>query len=175
MNGFRANKSSVTIVPQLIGPSGQMVPNQFGSSGQMVLGIIRFSGGHAVGMRKYGNKIGWGPFVEGDQIFGDHLSMGTEFYGDCLSRGINFMGIVCPGKGSRGPEVRGSNGFGTKCVAAYKSTLSSFLNFSRIELKVKFKTAILGSILMCLLFYALTEQINTNYSNLSIIFLLSKN
>ena len=39
----------------------------------------------------------WGPFIHGDQIFGDHLSMGT---------------------GSGEPEVWGSNGFGTKCVAA---------------------------------------------------------
>ena len=46
-----------------------------------------------------------GPFVQGDQILGGHLS-----------RGINFMGIVCPESG--GPEVRGSNEFGTKCVAA---------------------------------------------------------
>ena len=41
-------------------------------------------------------------------MFGDHLSTGTEFHGDPLSRGT----------GSGGPEVRASNGFGTKCVVA---------------------------------------------------------
>ena len=43
------------------------------------------------------DQIGWGPFVQGDQCYGDRLSSGTE---------------------SGGPEVRGPNGFGTKCVAA---------------------------------------------------------
>ena len=41
-------------------------------------------------------------------MFGDHLSTGTEFHGDPFSRGT----------GSGGPEVRASNGFGTKCVVA---------------------------------------------------------
>ena len=62
-------------------------------------------GEKAVGIWKYRDQIGWQPFVQGDQILGGHLS-----------RGINFMGIVCPESG--GPEVRGSNEFGTKCVAA---------------------------------------------------------
>ena len=47
----------------------------------------------------------------GTKLVGDHLSMGTELDGDRLSRGTE----------SGGPEVRGSNGFGTKCVAAPKN------------------------------------------------------
>ena len=60
-----------------------------------------------------------GTKLVGDQFFEDHLSMGTEFDGDHLPRRINLMGIVCPGgQEVGGPEVRRSNGFGTKCVAA---------------------------------------------------------
>ena len=87
-----------------------------------------------MGIWKYGDQIGWGPFVQGDQIFWDHLSMGTKFDGDRLSRGINFMGIVCLGMsretGSGGPKVRGSNWFGTKCVAAiFTIDADSFFSF----------------------------------------------
>ena len=78
-----------------------------------------------MGIRKYRYQIGLGPFVQEDQIFGDHLFWETEFDGDPLSRGINFMGIVCPGgSGSGGPEIQGSNGFGTECVAAAKKNKS---------------------------------------------------
>ena len=60
----------------------------------------------------HGDRL-WGSRNTGTEMVGDHLSKGTEFvggqfYGDRLSRGT----------GSRGPEIRGSNGFGTKCVAA---------------------------------------------------------
>ena len=56
---------------------------------------------------------GWGPFVQVDHILGDRirwgpLVQGDQFYEDHLSRGTE----------SGGPEVRGSNGFRTKCVAA---------------------------------------------------------
>ena len=67
-------------------------------------------------------------------MFGDRLSMGTDLDGDRLSSGTNFLGPIvqgdrkwgdllsigtkCLGTGCGGPEVRGSNGFGTKCVAA---------------------------------------------------------
>ena len=56
-------------------------------------------------------------------MFGDHLSMGTELVGDGLSRGTNESETHCGdyygdslsrGTESPGPEVRGSNGFGTK-------------------------------------------------------------
>ena len=136
---------SSTVGPQLIGPSGQTVPNQFGPHGQMVpknlvpmdkwspanlvpldKWSIEYSvcpGGQAVGIRKYGNRIGCGLFVQGDQILGDHLSMGTEFVGDHFLQGDRFYGdCLSMGTGSRGPEVRGSNGFGTKCVAAASVT-----------------------------------------------------
>ena len=43
------------------------------------------------------DQIVWGPFVQRDQLIGDPLSRGT---------------------GRGGPEVRGPNAFGTKCVAA---------------------------------------------------------
>ena len=82
---------------------------------------------------KYGDQIGWGPFVQGDQIFGDHLSMGTKFDGDRLSRGINcrgsfVQGVRIPDSGSEwGPEVLGSNGLGTKYVAADYSNIMSYL------------------------------------------------
>ena len=102
-NGPQPILSPWTNGPQKFGPHGQMVPNQFGSPGQMVPRIFCLSKGQAVIIWKYGDQIGWGPFVQGDQIFGDHLSRGT---------------------GSGGPEVWGSNGFGTKCVAA--SILPSF-------------------------------------------------
>ena len=62
----------------------------------------------AVGIRKYGDWIGWGPFVQGDQIWWGQFVQGDQLYGDILSRGT----------GSGGPEVWGSNWFGTKCVAA---------------------------------------------------------
>ena len=59
----------------------------------------------------------------------DHLSMGTKLVGTTCPRGPNFGGPfvhgdqigwdhLSRGTGSGGPEVRGSNGFGTKCVAA---------------------------------------------------------
>ena len=102
-------------VPIKFGPPGQMVPNQFGphisKSSQLVpldkqsiLGTIcpggpNWSGTICPGGPNFwgpfvqGDQIGWGPFVHGDQILGDHLSVGT---------------------GNGGPEVRGSNGFGTK-------------------------------------------------------------
>jgi hypothetical protein len=101
------------------GVYGQPVPNQFGPHGQMfhkdlvpmdkwspsnLVSLDKWSleysicpGGQAVGIRKYGDRIGWGPFVQEDQFYGDRLSTGT---------------------GSRGLKVRGSNGFGTKCIAA---------------------------------------------------------
>ena len=73
-----------------------------------------------MGTKLVGDQIGWGPNwlgtkllgtkLVGDQILGDHFSMGTKFDGDrCWSRGT----------GSGGPEVRGSNRFRTKCVAAH--------------------------------------------------------
>ena len=137
---------SPTIGPQLIGPSGQRVPNQFGLHGQMVpknsVPIHKWSStnlvpldrwsleysvsprGQAVGIWKFGDQIGWGPnrlgpicpgwpiflgsFVHEDQIWWGSFVQGDQFYWDHLSRGT----------GSGGPEVRVSNGFGTKCVTA---------------------------------------------------------
>ena len=61
------------------------------------LGTICPGGPNFGGPFVHGDRGGWGPFVQGNQFYGDRLSRGT---------------------GSRGPEVRGSNGFGTKCVTA---------------------------------------------------------
>ena len=73
-----------------------------------------------MGIWKNGDQSSWGPFVQGNQTLGDHLSMGTKFDLDHLSGGFNFMVIACPGgQEVGGPEVRGSNGFRTKCVAAH--------------------------------------------------------
>ena len=50
------------------------------------------------------------PNTYGPRTFGSpQLVQGDQFNGDRFSRGT----------GSGGPEVQGSNGFGTKCVAAY--------------------------------------------------------
>ena len=92
-NGPQPIQSPWTNGPQKFGPRGQMVPNQFGPHGQMVPRIFLLSRGTSCDDLEVWDQIGWGPFVHGDQIFGDHLSMGT---------------------GSEGPEVWGSNGFGTK-------------------------------------------------------------
>ena len=62
------------------------------------------------------DQISWGPFVYGDRIW-----WGRFVQGDRLSRV----------SGSGGPEIRGSNGFGTKCVAA---KISGFGAFSLPEL-----------------------------------------
>ena len=61
------------------------------------LANMNASGSHFSCSLGIGDRIWWGPFVQGDQFNGDRLSRGTA---------------------SGGPEVRGSNGFGTKCVAA---------------------------------------------------------
>ena len=120
---------SATMGPKLIGPSGQTVPNQFGPHGQMVpknlvpmdklsptnlVPLDKWSleysvcpGRQAIGIRKYRDRIGWGPFVHGDWICWGPFVQGDQFYGDHLSRGTE----------NRGPEVHGSNGFGTKCIA----------------------------------------------------------
>ena len=69
-----------------------------------------------MGIPKYGDQIGWEPFVQGTKILGTI----------CPWR-QNLMGTVCPGgQKMGGTEVRGSNGFGTKCVAAQFSTFDSF-------------------------------------------------
>ena len=70
------------------------------SRGIEIFGIICLWGSKFLelfvyGDQNFGDRIWWGLFVQGDQ-YGDHLSKGT---------------------GSGVPEVRGSNGFGTKCVA----------------------------------------------------------
>ena len=61
------------------------------------LANMNASGSHFSCSLGIGNRIWWGPFFQGDQFYGDRLSRGTR---------------------SGGLEVRGSNGFGTKCVAA---------------------------------------------------------
>ena len=101
-----------------------MVPNQFGTSGQMVPRIFRLSRGTGCGDLEIRgpNWLGticpagpnfWGPFVHGDRIWWGPFVQWDQFYGDRLSRGT----------GSGGPEVRGSNGFGTKSVAAFNLIL----------------------------------------------------
>ena len=121
---------SPTIGPQLISPSGQtvpkrfsphgqigtpkfglhgqMVPNQFGPPGQMVLRIFCFSSGTGCGDPEIWGPNFWGPFVHGHRIWWGLSVQRDQFYGDHLSRGTE-SGV---------PEVRGSNGFGTKFVAA---------------------------------------------------------
>ena len=130
---------SPTIGPQLIGASGQMVPSQFGPHGQMVpknsvpldkwsptnlvpldkwsleysvclgCGDLEIRGPNWLGTICPGGPNFGGPFVHGDRIWwGPWFVQGDRFYGDLLSRGT----------GSGGLEVRGSNLFGTKCVAA---------------------------------------------------------
>jgi hypothetical protein len=97
---------------------------QFGPHKQIVPRTFLLSRGQTVGIQKYGDQIGWGPFVLGDQIFGDHLSMGTicpwepNLMGTICQGGSTFWDRLSQGTGSGGTEVRGSNGFETKCVAA---------------------------------------------------------
>ena len=81
-----------------------MVPIQFGPTGQMVPRIFSLSRGTSCDDLRMGTK-----FV------GDHLSRGTKMVGDRLSRGTKLFGDqLSMGTKSGGPEVRGSNGFGTK-------------------------------------------------------------
>ena len=79
-------------VPNQFGPQGQIVHNQFGPSRQMVPRIFRLSRGTGCGDPEIRGPNWLGTIFPGEQIFRDHLSIGTE--------------------------VQGSNGFGTKCVAA---------------------------------------------------------
>ena len=115
-------RSPWTDGPQKFGPHGQMVPNQFGPPGQMVPRIFCLSRGTGCGDPELrgpnwlgticpGGPHFWGPFVQGDQIGWAPFFQGDRFYGDFLSRGT----------GSGEPEVWGSNGFGTKCVAVKKT------------------------------------------------------
>ena len=122
---------SPTIGPELIGPSGQMVPNQFGPPGQMVPRIFRLSMGTGCGDPEKGgpNWLGTicpggpnflGPFVHGDRILWGPFVQGDQFYGDRLSRGT----------GSQRLEVRGSNGFETKCIAVFIQLLLTIYSLS---------------------------------------------
>ena len=65
--------------------------------GTICPGGPNFWGPFVQGTKFLGTICPWGPFVQRDQFYGDHLSRGTV---------------------SGGLEVRGSNGFRTKCVAA---------------------------------------------------------
>ena len=76
---------------------GTVCPEGLRVCGPNWLGTVCPLGSNFWGPFVKGDRIGWGPFVQGDQFNGDRLSRGT---------------------GSGGPEVRGSNGFGTKCAAA---------------------------------------------------------
>ena len=86
--------------PQLV-PQDKQLPT---ISVKLSLEYFVCPGVQAVGILKYGDHFykgticPWGPFIQGDQFYGDRLSRGT---------------------GSGKPEVQGSNGFGTSCVAAH--------------------------------------------------------
>ena len=101
----------------------------------------------------------------GTKLVGDRLSRGTKLVGDHLSRGTKFLGTICPGglevRGTRdrmskrtrclgtgcgGPEVRGSNGIGTDCVAARNkvSTFNGFILTSQFSLFLARARTILG-------------------------------
>ena len=115
-NGSQTIQSPWTNWPQKFGPYGKMVPRIFhlytgtgfgdpGIWGPHWLGTICPLGPNFWGPLVHGDRLWWGLFVEGDQFYGDHLSRGTE---------------------SRGLEVRGSNGFGTKCIAAFETVYFLF-------------------------------------------------
>ena len=127
-----------------------MVPNQLGSPRQIVHRIFRLSRGTGCGHPEIQgpNSLGTicprgtnflGPFVHGDQICWGLFVQGDQFHGDCLSKG----------KGSQGVEVRGSNRFGTKCVAAGKTndanlanngqTIAIILEYNYIRINIKDK------------------------------------
>ena len=135
-----------TIGPQLIGSSGQtnsvpmdkwsptnllpcqMVPNQFGLLYKWSLEYSVCPRGQAVGIQKSGDQMGWGPFVRRNQIVRDHLTMGTKFDGDVCPGGSTVGDRLSRGSGSEwGPEVLGSNGLGTKYVAADYSNIMTFV------------------------------------------------
>ena len=64
----------------------------------------------------------------GTKLVGDHLSRGTKLLGTICPGGPNLMGTVCPWESIllrsfvQGDGKGGSNGFGTKCVAAMQSS-----------------------------------------------------
>ena len=96
---------SPTIGPQKFGHHGQMVPNQFGSPGQMVPRIFHLSRGTGCGDPQI-----WRP-----NWLGTICTGGPTFWEPFLHGDRIWWGLL----------VRGSNGFGTKCIAAARSGLRS--------------------------------------------------
>ena len=105
------------------GPSGQLVPLDKWLD-KLPIEYSVCPGGQVVGIWNMGTKLVW-----------DHLSRGTKSLGTICPGGPYLMGTVCPaggsifrdrcsrGTGSGRPEVRELNGFGTKCIAAFRCRL----------------------------------------------------
>ena len=128
----------------------------------------------------HGDRICWGSFVHGDQFFGDHLSMGTKFWGTICPWGLfvygdrirwgsfvhgdQFFGDhLSRGTESGGPEVWGSNGFGTNWVAAF------FLRTGKYPTGFGYKLGI-KAFIVCLinvLFNQTVENMNECFLNIS--------
>ena len=96
-----------------------MVPNQFSPHGQMVpknsVPVDKWSPTNLVPMDKWSLEYSFRP---GGQACGSR-NTGTKFLGTICPDGPNIWGSFVQGdRICWGPEVRGSNGYGTKCVAA---------------------------------------------------------